>query len=159
MKLYHGSNCDFTVIDLSKSKDRRDFGRGFYLTTLENQAKDWAEILFKRYGGDGIFVYKYELEIKETLNIKQFDELSEDWLQFIRSNRIGKSSPHDFDIVRGMVANDRTNRTLALFVEGIYTARMALEKLQYNKLNDQISIHTEKALDCLTFISKTVYGH
>ncbi|MDR1097118.1 MAG: DUF3990 domain-containing protein, partial [Tannerella sp.] len=45
MKLYHGSNCNFTTVDLSKSKDRRDFGRGFYLTALQNQARDWAEVL------------------------------------------------------------------------------------------------------------------
>ncbi|MDR2474082.1 MAG: DUF3990 domain-containing protein [Tannerella sp.] len=119
MKLYHGSNCDFSTVDLSKSKDKRDFGKGFYLTTLHNQAKDWAEILCYRYGGDGIFVYEYEFAVKDGLNIKQFDGLS----------------------------------------EGIYTAKMALRKLRYNKLNDQVSVHTERALDCLVLINKTVYGN
>ncbi|MDR0321123.1 MAG: DUF3990 domain-containing protein [Treponema sp.] len=28
--LYHGSNQNFDTVDLSKSKDRRDFGRGFW---------------------------------------------------------------------------------------------------------------------------------
>lgn len=32
MILYHGSNQLITKIDLSKSKDFKDFGRGFYLT-------------------------------------------------------------------------------------------------------------------------------
>jgi hypothetical protein len=159
MKLYHGLNCDFTTIDLSKSKDRRDFGRGFYLTTLENQAKEWAEILFSRYGGEGIFVYEFELEINNTLQVKQLDGLSEEWLHFVRGNRMGEGAPHDYDLVRGVVANDRTNRTLALFVAGIYTAKMTLRKLRYNKLNDQISIHTEKALACLTLVNKTTYGN
>ena len=36
MILYHGSNRLITNIDLSKSKDFKDFGRGFYLT------KDYA---------------------------------------------------------------------------------------------------------------------
>ena len=36
MILYHGSNQLITKIDLSKSKDFKDFGRGFYLT------KDYA---------------------------------------------------------------------------------------------------------------------
>jgi hypothetical protein len=159
MKLYHGSNCDFTIVDLSKSKEKRDFGRGFYLTTLENQAKDWAEILFRRYGGDGIFVYEFELEINDTLRVKQFDGLSEEWLHFVRSNRIEEGMQHNYDLVRGVVANDRTNRTLALFVEGIYTAKMALKKLRYNKLNNHISIHTEKVLTYLTLINKTVHGN
>ena len=32
MILYHGSNQLITRIDLSKRKDFKDFGRGFYLT-------------------------------------------------------------------------------------------------------------------------------
>ena len=30
MKLYHGSNQEFDNVDLKKSKDKRDFGKGFY---------------------------------------------------------------------------------------------------------------------------------
>jgi len=30
MILYHGSNQSFSDVDLSKSKDKRDFGKGFY---------------------------------------------------------------------------------------------------------------------------------
>ena len=38
--LYHGSNCNFDTIDLQKSKDKRDFGKGFYTTTLPEQADE-----------------------------------------------------------------------------------------------------------------------
>ena len=41
MTLYHGSNQDFTVVDLSKSKDKRDFGKGFYTTTIKEQAMQY----------------------------------------------------------------------------------------------------------------------
>ena len=30
MKLYHGTNTDFDVIDLAKSNKYKDFGQGFY---------------------------------------------------------------------------------------------------------------------------------
>jgi hypothetical protein len=33
--LYHGSNMVFEEVQLSKSRDKRDFGRGFYTTTIE----------------------------------------------------------------------------------------------------------------------------
>ena len=46
--LYHGSNIAFDEIDLTKSRNRRDFGRGFYCTVLENQAKEWARRLYLR---------------------------------------------------------------------------------------------------------------
>lgn len=159
MKLYHGSNHNFTIVDLSKSKDKRDFGKGFYLTTLQNQAKDWAETLFDRYGGDGIFVYEFDFQINENLILKKFDGLTKEWLNFIKENRIKGGMQHKFDVVQGVVANDKTNRTLALFIEGIYNTEMALQKLRYNKLNDQVSIHTEKALKCLTLTNKTTYGN
>ncbi|MCQ2214273.1 MAG: DUF3990 domain-containing protein [Bacteroidaceae bacterium] len=32
MRLYHGSNQQILEIDLKKSKDHKDFGRGFYMT-------------------------------------------------------------------------------------------------------------------------------
>ncbi|MDR0811503.1 MAG: DUF3990 domain-containing protein [Paludibacter sp.] len=157
--LYHGSNHNFQSVDLSKSKDKRDFGRGFYLTTLQSQAKEWAEVLFARYGGDGVFVYEFEFEINDNLTIKQFDGVTEDWLQMIKENRIKGGTQHNFDVISGAVANDKTNRTLALFVEGIYTTKEALRKLRSNKLNNQFSIHTEKALSCLKMINKICYGN
>ena len=159
LTLCHGSNCDFSSIDLSKAKDKRDYGKGFYLTTFKSQAKEWAEILYARFGGDGVYIYEFEFEKNSNLSIKQFDGISEDWLIFIRDNRIKGGIQHNFDIVQGPVANDKTNRTLALFVEGIYTAKEALKKLRFNKLNDQISIHTEKALTHLKLLNITTYGN
>ncbi|MDR0828690.1 MAG: DUF3990 domain-containing protein [Prevotellaceae bacterium] len=157
--LYHGSNHNFQKVDLSKSKDKRDFGKGFYLTTLQSQAKDWAKTLFVRYGGDGVFVYEFEFEITDNLTIKHFNGVTEEWLQMIKENRVKGGTQHNFDVIGGAVANDKTNRTLALFVEGIYTVKEALRKLRSNRLNDQFSIHTEKALNYLTMINKTQYGN
>jgi len=42
MKLYHGTNCHIKNIDLSKCRPYKDFGKGFYLTELKQQAKEWA---------------------------------------------------------------------------------------------------------------------
>lgn len=35
MRLYHGSNVEIDTVDLSKCMPYKDFGRGFYTTTLE----------------------------------------------------------------------------------------------------------------------------
>ena len=37
--LYHGSYIGVEQIDLSMGSDNKDFGRGFYLTTDERQAR------------------------------------------------------------------------------------------------------------------------
>ena len=57
--IYHGSNFAFDTIDLEKSHNRRDFGRGFYCTVLESQAEEWARRLYLRShkGGTGILLY------------------------------------------------------------------------------------------------------
>ena len=57
IRLYHGSNQDFSKVPLEKSRDRRDFGRGFYTTTIRDQAEQWALSLFDRYGGAGKLLY------------------------------------------------------------------------------------------------------
>ena len=43
MRLYHGTNTDFSEIDLAKSFPLKDFGQGFYLTTIREQAERMAK--------------------------------------------------------------------------------------------------------------------
>ncbi len=50
MILYHGSNLKIDKIDLSKCKPYKDFGQGFYCTTIKKQAEFMAERVVKRMG-------------------------------------------------------------------------------------------------------------
>jgi len=157
MRVFHGTNCLFESVDMSKSKDRRDFGRGFYTTTIKEQAESWAQAVFDRYGGEGGFVYEFEFEPDSSLNIMRFEEADKEWLEFVAANRNERRVWHGFDVVIGPVANDKTNRTIALYIAGIYTSDVALGLLRHNKLNDQVSFHTEKALSFLTMIGREEY--
>jgi len=152
--LYHGSNCNFDEIDISKSKDKRDFGKGFYTTTLREQAEDWAGALFDRYKGDGIYIYELELEMTDELLVKRYDGLSEEWLFMVQKNRTLGGIQHNFDIVQGPVANDKTARTIALYIAGIIDATEAIKRLQSNRVNNQVSLHTTAALSHLKIIRK-----
>ncbi|MDR2923063.1 MAG: DUF3990 domain-containing protein [Treponema sp.] len=152
--LYHGSNQNFDAVDLSKSKDKRDFGRGFYTTTLREQAQDWAEALFDRYKGNGIFVYEMELDITNDLLVKSYEGLSEEWLLMVQKNRTLGGLQHKFDIVQGPVANDKTARTIALYIAGIIDVNEALQRLKFNQVNNQVSLHTPSALSHLTLLRK-----
>lgn len=42
MRVYHGSSIRIDEIDLSKGRWGRDFGRGFYVTSIRSQAEVWA---------------------------------------------------------------------------------------------------------------------
>ena len=156
--LFHGSNQDFENVNLQKSRDKRDFGRGFYMTTMRNQAVRWAQNMFIRHGGSGRYVYEFVLDISPDLRIKRFDGLNHGWLDMVKRNRVHGGTQHDYDVVWGPVANDDTMRTLALFVAGIYTEDMALQQLRFSKPNDQVSIHTERALSQLRMAGKEIHG-
>lgn len=39
MLLYHGGNTDIAGIDLAMCRPYKDFGRGFYLTIMRDQAE------------------------------------------------------------------------------------------------------------------------
>jgi len=43
MILFHGSNVEVSSIDLSRCGKYKDFGQGFYLTSLKQQAIEWAK--------------------------------------------------------------------------------------------------------------------
>jgi len=155
--LYHGSNKYFNSIDLSTAKDKRDFGRGFYTTTIRKQAEDWAKVLFDRYRGDGIYIYEMELLLSDDLSIKTFEGLSEEWLLMVQKNRTMGGVQHNFDIVQGPVANDVTARAIALYIAGIINANEAIERLKYNQINNQVSLHTPAALSHIKILRKYHY--
>lgn len=56
MKLYHSSNVIVESPDTLHSRNYLDFGRGFYLTSLYNQAVRYAQ-RFKRRGQQAWLVY------------------------------------------------------------------------------------------------------
>lgn len=61
MILYHGTNIDFSEIDLAKSFPLKDFGQGFYLTTIREQAERMAKRKHEALGGKAI-VQEYEFD-------------------------------------------------------------------------------------------------
>jgi len=154
MILFHGSNQDFTAVDLSKSKDKRDFGKGFYTTTIREQAMQWGFNMLSRSGGDGVYLYTYEFSPSADLKSKQFPEISNEWFDFVLLNRSNDGLQHDFDFVQGPVANDKIVFTITGFIDGLYSREEAMLRLRYNKTNDQVSLHTKRAVSFLNLLEK-----
>lgn len=152
--VYHGSCSKFENIDLSKSHNRRDFGKGFYTTILQKQSQEWGYRLSLREKKQTYFVYEYIFEENSKLKVKRFDTLNEEWLEFIKENRIKGGLQHDYDVVIGPVADDNTMETVQLYISDILTGKEAVERLRYNKVNNQVSFHTEKSLSCLKLIRR-----
>ena len=150
MILYHGSFVEIVKPDLAHSRQKVDFGCGFYVTPLYEQAAKWCG-KFKRRGKDGIISrYEYDANQESKLRMLKFDAYSEEWLDFILNCRSGKDTT-DYDIVVGGVANDKVFNTVELFFDGLIDKKEAINRLKYEKPNLQVCFRTEKALALLHF--------
>lgn len=155
--LFHGTVSDFDKVLLGKSHNRRDFGTGFYTTLLEQQAREWAYRMSLRSTSKQYFVYQFVFRENDALKIKRFDTLNKEWLEFIKENRSSGGLPHTFDVVIGPVADDNTMETVQLYIAGVLTADEAIERLKYSKVNNQVSFHTDKAIQYLKMAGRTIY--
>lgn len=73
MKLYHGTNIDFDVINLTKSNKYKDFGQGFYLTDIRSQAEELAIKKSRLFGGYPV-IQEFEFD-EEILCCSDVSEL------------------------------------------------------------------------------------
>lgn len=130
MILYHGSYLAIENPDLLHSRSNLDFGKGFYLTSIREQAVKWCG-KFVRRGKEGIISnYMLDEDLFQQLKVLQFDTYSEEWLEFILACRSGKDSS-DYDAVCGGIANEKPNMQIALRTDAALTCLryMGCEKI------------------------------
>lgn len=144
MNIYHGGYCKVKEPIIKISKFTKDFGTGFYCTELKEQAKRWA-IKF-----DTPIISSYEYQEDNSLNVLKFDEMSEQWLDFIIDCRNGKQ--HNYDIVIGAMADDQVYNFINDFVTGIISRAAFWELAKFRYPTHQIVFCTEKSLQCILFI-------
>lgn len=145
--VFHGSYTTVKEPKIRRGKNTKDFGVGFYCTVIREQAERWA----KRYPTKILNMYSVNMRKFEGLKVKDFKEMTDEWLDFIISCRSGK--PHDYDIVIGAMANDQIYNYITDYLEGAMTREQfwVLSKFKYPSY--QIAFCTEKALESLEFIS------
>ena len=146
MRLYHASTIVIEKPDVLHSRDKLDFGRGFYLTMFREQAIRYAERFTRR--GREAFVNEYELD-EETpgYNVKSFPSYDEEWLDYVALCRKGQQPEQAYDAVSGGVANDKVFNTVDLYFAGIITKEEALGRLKYEKPNHQLCVLNGQMLD------------
>ncbi len=145
MILYHGSKAIVESPEIRIQKYNKDFYFGFYCTLLPEQAVRWAA----RFDGVGYLnVYCYTPD--DRLRVKRFADMSEEWLDFIASCRLGY--PHDYDIVEGPMANDTIFNYVQNFVDGKISREAFWELAKFKYPAHQISFHTARALTTLSFV-------
>ena len=160
--LYHGSYIAVPSPLVGVGRKKVDFGQGFYLTNLHEQAKAWAETISERKGRNTkSIVSVYTLDYKSVksggFRVKVFDSYDLAWLEYVIDCRRGGEMQKQYDIVEGGVANDNVIDTVEDYENGIITAEQALGQLRYKKVNHQICILNQEIIDkYLTFINSDI---
>lgn len=157
IKVYHGTTSTIKHPDVSRGRDNLDFGKAFYVTRLKSQAESWAHVVYSRYEEDAPVVNSYSLDIdaikEKGFHCLTFDSYNADWLKFIVNSRLGRKPWEGFDLIEGGIANDRVIDTVEGYMNGDFTAQVAIGRLQYHKPNNQIAILNQKIIDLyLTWI-------
>ena len=142
--IYHGS---YTMVENPKileGKYSKDFGQGFYCTILDGQAKKWAN----KYKTPVVNMYEYKEN--KNLKIKEFNIMTEEWLDFIINSRLGKK--HEFDIVIGPMADDQIYNYVTDLINGNITRKAFWELAKFRHPTHQIAFCSEDSLKCIKFI-------
>jgi len=154
MKVYHGSDIRIDTVDLSKSKPGKDFGHGFYVTKISEQAQEMAKRI-ANWNHSHPFVTEFEFDDysfeDERFKILRFDDYTEEWFDFIMLNRKNRSKKqiHDYDIVEGPVANDDVAQRIYVFLRGQISKRDFLDELKFHKPTHQICFCTIESLQTI----------
>lgn len=145
--LYHGSSNIVKSPEIRITRYNKDFYFGFYCTMLFEQARRWAT----RFDGFG-YVNEYRYTPNPDLKVKIFPTMTEEWLDFIASCRLGYA--HDYDIVEGPMADDTIFNYVQNFIDGKISRRAFWELAKFKHPTHQISFHTARALTALHFLQE-----
>lgn len=143
MTVYHGGYVPVEHPEIRKGRNTKDFGTGFYCTIIKEQAQRWA----KRYNTKIVSIY--DVRMDSSLKIKDFNEMNDEWLDFIIACRSGRE--HDYDIVLGAMANDQIYNYVADYIDGVITREQFWTLAKFKYPTHQINFCTEAALKCLTY--------
>ena len=154
MKLYHGSLEIIHQPEIRLPNRTLDYGSGFYTTTSYQQAEDCVKRRMneRKLKLGFVNVFEFDKSSLDQLNCLIFEKPTEEWVDFVMSNRTEKGFSHPYDIVYGPVANDRVYAAFALFEGGILDKQSLINELKTYKLVDQYLFHTEPALQAIKFI-------
>lgn len=118
--VFHGSTKEIRKPLAAAGRPHLDFGRGFYVTTIREQAVSWACRPFNAGKPKWVSTYDFDYDaVKSGWKVKIFPAYNEDWLDFVIACRKGSPVWEKYDAVEGGIANDRVFNTIELYTAGL----------------------------------------
>ena len=147
--VYHGGTETIENPICKFGRKNLDFGQGFYVTNLREQAITWANNMARNRKMPAV-LNRYRLDretILQNARCKIFKAYDKEWLEFIVGNRTGQELAKDYDYVEGGVANDRVVDTVNLYIAGLMELSTALRELSKHQPNNQICILSQDLIN------------
>ena len=175
--LYHGTIYEFDIIDVTKGKWNKDFGRGFYTSrdvshaerlTMRNmfiEEERFALRGVKKAVTPLLYTFEFDLDNLSALNVKEFTTADREWMRFVVQNRESKRKiqEHEYDIVIGPTANDNTRaaiQTVMPLTKGQIMSDKAIDALialiEPENLPWQFFFGTQRAADLLRLTERGI---
>ncbi|WP_165055996.1 MULTISPECIES: DUF3990 domain-containing protein [unclassified Adlercreutzia] len=154
--LFHGSYLTVREPRVITGAYAKDFGEGFYLTLLQEQAERWALRKFRNLRRTDpkarpiVTVYRFEKSraVKNCPSLL-FPQMSDEWLDFVASCRGGV--PHGFAYVEGPMANDKVYNFVESFLAGSIGRDEFWRKARFSYPTHQVML-ADEALPFLHFV-------
>lgn len=147
--VYHGGTEEVKTPICKFGRPNLDFGQGFYVTNLRDQAVSWAlQTANRRKQPPVLNVYYLDRDaVLSEFRCKIFHAYDEDWLGFIVASRKGESVAAKYDYIEGGVANDRVVDTVNLYMAGLMDLNTALARLSEHQPNNQMCLLNQTIVD------------
>lgn len=147
--VYHGGTETVVNPICGFGRKNLDFGQGFYVTDIREQASKWAMAISQKRQAKAL-INKYQLDRDAILKegrCKIFKFYDTEWLEFIVASRKGLNPAADYDYIEGGVANDRVIDTVNLYMAGLMSSDIALQRLIMHEPNNQICLLNQELID------------
>ncbi|MGN1156638.1 MAG: DUF3990 domain-containing protein [Agathobacter sp.] len=147
--VYHGGTDVIEHPKVDVGRDNLDFGKGFYITDIIQQAEEWARRISDRRRLPRV-INAYTLETDSVLSnfrCKIFSDYDGEWLDFIVESRLGNKPWQKYDYIEGGVANDRVIDTINLYMTDLMSREVAIGRLAEHRPNNQMCILNQEIID------------
>ena len=143
MILYHGSDVIVSAPGVEYSTRNLDFGKGFYTTSIKEQAMRWAQ----RKALINSFVSVFEANISSDLKVLDLTNNLDEWIDFVCECRDGSQVFSSYDLIIGKVADDKVFKVVDMYKNEIWDKARALSEMKIYETCDQIMFATQNAID------------
>ena len=134
---------------VSFSKPNLDFGAGFYVTTVKEQAERWAQRKAMINNQPVGYLNVYNMANYNGRDVKDFGDDLDEWLEFICKCRSGEDIYAQYAIIKGKVADDKVYNVVEMYKNHVRSKKETLEALRINKLYSQICLTDQAVINSI----------